>query len=314
LRDEYGGRKGLDATGSALSSGVLARLDPDGNGTITDSEIAALVDAKPDLTLKIGFDGQSATAPPTIALEPVDGASLAAGVEVRSAPHALNLVLGELDLDIYVADLVGDAEKLVAAKARFALLDADSDGFLDDKELAAVDSKGGSSVESLDKDGDGKASLDEARNLLAEECLYRSALVQVSVGRAEDPLFDWLDTNRDRRLAARELLGATERLAQLDGDGDGIVTPAEIPQRLVCAIVRGPNAERSMPAPRATQSAANADAPPWLTAMDQNADGEVSRREFLGTLEQFSRLDVNGDGSIDAAEARDQAESAAGTP
>ena len=36
--------------------------------------------------------------------------------------------------------------------------------------------------------------------------------------------------------------------------------------------------------------------------MDRNADGEISPREFLGTPEQFSQLDANGDGFLDADE------------
>ena len=37
--------------------------------------------------------------------------------------------------------------------------------------------------------------------------------------------------------------------------------------------------------------------------MDRNRDGDVSRREFLGTREQFDRLDRDHDGLIAPAEA-----------
>jgi hypothetical protein len=37
--------------------------------------------------------------------------------------------------------------------------------------------------------------------------------------------------------------------------------------------------------------------------MDRNGDGEVSPEEFLGSREQFDKLDLNHDGLIDTAEA-----------
>jgi hypothetical protein len=37
--------------------------------------------------------------------------------------------------------------------------------------------------------------------------------------------------------------------------------------------------------------------------MDRNGDGDISPAEFLGTREQFDKLDLNRDGLIDAAEA-----------
>ena len=38
--------------------------------------------------------------------------------------------------------------------------------------------------------------------------------------------------------------------------------------------------------------------------MDRNRDGDVSRREFLGTDEEFRRIDTDGDGLISALEAQ----------
>ncbi len=37
--------------------------------------------------------------------------------------------------------------------------------------------------------------------------------------------------------------------------------------------------------------------------MDRNRDGDLSRREFLGTDEKFRRIDADGDGLISIEEA-----------
>jgi hypothetical protein len=39
------------------------------------------------------------------------------------------------------------------------------------------------------------------------------------------------------------------------------------------------------------------------TRADFNGDGDISRREFLGSLEQFARLDADQNGYVNSAEA-----------
>ena len=72
---------------------------------------------------------------------------------------------------------------------------------------------------------------------------------------------------------------------------------------MIVAISRAePQQTNAFYIPRAT-SAASADAPDWFKAGDFNGDGDVSRREFLGTDEQFQRLDQDDDGFIHVDEA-----------
>ena len=44
--------------------------------------------------------------------------------------------------------------------------------------------------------------------------------------------------------------------------------------------------------------------PLWFHKMDRNGDGDVSRKEWLGTEEAFNEIDTDGDGLISAEEAR----------
>jgi hypothetical protein len=43
--------------------------------------------------------------------------------------------------------------------------------------------------------------------------------------------------------------------------------------------------------------------PTWFTHADLNGDGDVSRREFLGSAAHFNQLDGDQDGYINLAEA-----------
>ncbi len=129
-------------------------------------------------------------------------------------------------------------------------------------------------------------------------------------GRA---IFGILDLDRDRRLGAREVMRTVDRVMSWDGDGDGRVSPDEIPYHFQVTIARGGLSGLTgdgdgHPAPVGRwprlEPAAPAAGPDWFQKMDRNHDGDVSRREFLGPRDQFDRLDRDNDGLIDPDEAR----------
>jgi hypothetical protein len=120
-----------------------------------------------------------------------------------------------------------------------------------------------------------------------------------------DALFEELDANADGRLGEREISTCSQRLAAQDASGDGAIVGSELPNFMVVAYLRGETpSEQSFytPAIAATRPP-NGPAPPWFARADFNGDGDVSRREFLGSAEQFSRLDSNQDDFVSATEA-----------
>jgi Ca2+-binding EF-hand superfamily protein len=125
-------------------------------------------------------------------------------------------------------------------------------------------------------------------------------------------LFDVLDTNRDQRISFRELRLSLARVDLWDEDDDGEVAVEEIPRRLRATVALGaPNlggpflvaaAPAGGMAPQSTGQAAP-NAPRWFQKMDVNNDGEVSRREFLGTAADFVKLDADKNDAIGVGEA-----------
>jgi hypothetical protein len=120
-----------------------------------------------------------------------------------------------------------------------------------------------------------------------------------------DALFLALDRNQDRRLGEREIDAGSRRLLEWDASGDKQLAAAELPYCMVVAFLRGerPAEDSFYLPPSAPPTNSSKSAPAWFTSADLNGDGDVSPREFLGSREQFSRLDADGDGYVAAAEA-----------
>ena len=143
---------------------------------------------------------------------------------------------------------------------------------------------------------------EEHRDRQIESARSRLVMTTDDQGRA---IFGIVDLDRNRQLGAREVMRTVDRVMSWDGNGDGRVSPDEIPYHFQVTIARsglpGLTGE-GVGAPVlgfmfGTRDAGAAGGPDWFQKMDRNHDGDVSQREFLGPRDQFDRLDRDNDGA-----------------
>ena len=121
--------------------------------------------------------------------------------------------------------------------------------------------------------------------------------------------FEILDADRDGRLGRRELRDAAKRLKPFDRDGDGRVRLAELPRtyQFASAAARSSPtaaASTSRPTTRRLRPAPARRAGGLLVPPHGPQPGRRRlAREFLGTPDDFRKLDADGDGLIDDREA-----------
>lgn len=297
----------------------FARLDADEDGNLDSEELAHFAQRAPDLEFRVRI-GNKRGKEAGVELVPVKERSSSLAKSVRSSSGgALMLELGAAHIELGNGDTAGGVQFAVQVRdqylAQFRGADKDNNGYLDKNE-ADRNPLYRNVFKMMDRDGDGKlfekeivAYLDKMKELQEAAVKSCASLAVQDQGRG---LFERVDTNGDGRLGMRELRRMVKLIDQLDRDGDGRISANEIPHKYRVDVRRGPSNGNAIGRQAVVFRSMNAGGPAlpertagprWFRKMDRNHDGDVSRREFLGSDADFRRIDADGDGLISVEEA-----------
>lgn len=275
----------------------LAKYDADGDGQLDFAELRQFVSSlEPTLGLSLNVtDGK------------VNATESSADKVRMTADGAANLQFGASQISVSALPAPAKYDVEAAIKPLFMAFDRDANGYLEASE-AQDNSLYGATFGDLDADKNGKLYLEEIVDYMKTRVDAARSRVELSIVEQGRTLFDILDSDRDGRLAHREVRSVADKLALWDTNGDGQLSENEIPLQFRMVASQGSlsNLGFVSPDPSRMQRGrpdGRVAGPIWFRKMDRNSDGEISRREFLGDLDLFEKLDLNGDGAIELTEA-----------
>jgi Ca2+-binding EF-hand superfamily protein len=176
--------------------------------------------------------------------------------------------------------------------------DKDNNGYLDNSELPRE-------LLPWDADGDMKVFAEEIAAFFRQGALLTNNRIHVTITDEKKDLLSLVDVNNDGKLSLRELSETKQRLLRLDANENGQLDPAELLGLLRITFTRGSNIparplfKQSVSVPAKRQPGTPTD---WFAKMDANGDGDISKREFLGTPELFDAFDNDHDGLLSRVE------------
>jgi Ca2+-binding EF-hand superfamily protein len=301
------GKVSRDALG--IDPLVFQRLDVDKDGWLSEAELAHFTDRPADINLVLR-SGKRAKGQAVLELEASEENPTADWSVAKRAEDAITLRIGDVRLELCG---LGDGLEPVIRENRQAFLQRFHDlkrgakaGI--SKQDAYADRLFYSLFDFLDRRGAGVLDQPVVEEYLGalqhRQIQAMSSRMQMLVSEEGRGLFDLLDRNRDGRLSRREVSSASSVLGVWQKGGEDGVRREDIPRSY--QVVVGPAlfepATLDAEPPGLPMSGWRS-APRWFRKMDRNQDGDISPREFIGSVEQFKKLDADGDGLISIAEA-----------
>lgn len=299
---EHGGPINL---GRFPPENLLHQIDTDQDGRLSRDELKTMPDMPPQLVLDVRF-GQRDEGVKSLTLAKVETSD---GNPQNDSPLAddreIAYDLGADWLVFRARDNVNTESAKPQAENLLRIYDGNQNNYLEPDEVPEG-AQQNLNFTSADKDGNEMLYVEEIEAYLLQRNWIRRCQIRLQGIDGDDPLLRVIDPSGDKRLSARELNSLEEQLASVDADDSHSVEFDEIPALLVFEFFRGDQDQAPQPvqlyndgyAPAVVSKAA----PAWFTGMDYNGDGDISRREFLGTQSQFEELDQDGDGFLTSAE------------
>lgn len=302
----------------AFDVGTFTRLDADRNGKLDGEELDLWRTGPPDLEVSMSLAPKAVDCVVTLVTDGKEASTR--GFEARPIESGRLIIrAGRQPIEFWAyAAVISYRQQSLKTSYQYLFQQASGGkNHILEKELSGPNTVQYQFLRTVfdacDADGDGRltrAEFDEYFDLQDE---FRNIALAVTPAVQTPTLFQLLDENRDGRLGVRELRTSWDRLIGLEPPGATVITREAIQPSLSIRLTRGMDRYyiNQMAQPNyngQNQVAVPQKGPAWFRKMDHNADGDVSRSEFLGTRSEFNLIDGDRDNliSLEEAEAYDR--------